>query len=313
MPRAIWSGAISFGLVSIPVKLYTAKSPKSVRFNQLDGRDNQRIKQKRVNAYTGEEVPYDEIVKGYEIMKDTYVVITDDELATLSPKTSRMIEIVEFVEEDEIDPVFYQASYYLVPEELALKSYALLTDAMAKDGRVALARVVMRTKEYLAAIRPSDGRLMLNTMMYSDEVVEASEIPGLEALDEIELSDGERTMASILIDSLAGAFNPDKYEDSFRNEVLELIEKKSKGELTTVVEDAPATSDTVIDLMAALEASVAAAKKARSGHPTGNATKKAKPAKKATKKATAKKSTKKAPPKKATKKPAAKKQTAKSA
>ncbi|MFW2382983.1 MAG: Ku protein [Acidimicrobiales bacterium] len=301
MPRAIWSGAISFGLVSIPVKLYTAKSPKSVRFNQLDGRDNQRIKQKRVNAHTGEEVPYDEIVKGYEIMKDTYVVITDDELESLSPKASRSIDIVEFVEEDEIDPVFYQSSYYLVPDELALKSYALLTEAMANDGRVALARLVMRTKEYLAAIRPSDGRLMLNTMMYSDEVVDASEIPGLETLDEVEVSDAERTMAKTLIESLAGGFNPDKYEDTFRNEVLDLIERKSKGELTTVAEDAPAASDTVIDLMAALEASVAAAKKARAGHPTGDASKKAsakkKPAKKAAKKATKKK----APAKKAAK------------
>ncbi len=293
MPRAIWSGAISFGLVSIPVKLYTAKSPKSVRFNQLDGRDNQRIKQKRVNASTGEEVPYDEIVKGYEIMKDTYVIITEDELESLSPKASRAIEIVEFVEEDEIDPVFYQASYYLVPDDLAKKSYALLTEAMASDGRVALARIVMRTKEYLAAIRPSDGRLMLNTMMYSDEVVEPSEIPGLEELDEIEVSDAERAMATTLIESLAGGFNPDKYEDSFRNEVLELIERKSKGELTTAVDSSPATSDTVVDLMAALEASVAAAKEARAGHPTGDASKKAAKKKPAKKKAAAKKAAKK--------------------
>ncbi len=293
MPRAIWSGAISFGLVSIPVKLYTAKSPKSVRFNQLDGRDNRRIKQKRVNAQTGEEVPYEDIVKGYEIMKDTYVVITDEELDSLSPKASRSIDIVEFVEEDEIDPVFYQSSYYLVPDELALKSYALLTEAMANDGRVALARLVMRTKEYLAAIRPSNGRLMLNTMMYSDEVVEPSEIPGLEGLDDVVVSDAERAMANTLIESLAGGFNPEKYEDSFRNEVLDLIERKSKGELTTVSEAAPAASDTVIDLMAALEASVAAAKKARAGHPTGDASEKAakkKPAKKAPgKKAAAKK------------------------
>jgi DNA end-binding protein Ku len=291
MPRAIWSGAISFGLVSIPVKLYTAKNPKSVRFNQLDGRDNQRIKQKRVNAQTGEEVPYDAIVKGYEVMKDTYVVITDEELESLSPKASRTIDIVEFVEEDEIDPVYYQSSYYLVPDDLARKSYALLTEAMANDGRVALARLVMRTKEYLAAIRPSEGRLMLNTMMYSDEVVEPAEIPGLDELDDLEVTDAERAMASTLIESLAGGFNPDKYEDSFRNEVLDLIERKSKGELTTVAADIPAASDTVVDLMAALEASVAAAKKARAGHPTGDASTKAattKPAKKV-KKAAAKK------------------------
>ena len=297
MPRAIWSGAISFGLVSIPVKMYTAVSTKTVRFNQLDGRDHQRVKQKRVNAHTGEEVPYDEIVKGYEIMKDTYVVVTDDEIAGLAPKASRTIDIVEFVEEDEIDPVFYQSAYYLVPDELARKSYALLTEAMEQDGRVALARMVMRTKEYLAAIRPSNGRLMLSTMIYSDEVVDPLEIPGFDELEDIEVSEPERNMAKALIESLAGGFNPDKYEDTFRNEVLDLIQRKSSGELATVASDAPAASETVVDLMAALEASVAAAKEARERHPTGEATQKAatkKPAKNAAaKKASTKKAAKK--------------------
>ncbi len=305
MPRAIWSGAISFGLVSIPIKMYTAVSPKAVRFNQLDGRDNQRVKQKRVNAHTGEEVPYDEIVKGYEIMKDTYVVITDDDLKSLSPKASRAIEIVEFVEEDEIDPVFYQASYYLVPDELARKSYALLTEAMAEDGRVALARVVMRTKEYLAAIRPTDGKLMLNTMMYSDEVVDTEDIPGFEELDDIPVTEPERLMAKTLIESLAGGFNPDKYEDTFRHEVMDLIERKSKGEVATVEDTDSGATANVVDLMAALEASVAAAKKARSGHPTGDASK--------TTDAPGKKAAKKAAPKKAAAKKAAPKKRAKSA
>ncbi len=297
MPRAIWSGAISFGLVSIPVKMYTAVSTKSVRFNQLDGRDHQRVKQKRVNAHTGEEVPYDEIVKGYEIMKDTYVVVTDDEIAGLAPKASRTIDIVEFVEEDEIDPVFYQSAYYLVPDELARKSYALLTEAMEQDGRVALARMVMRTKEYLAAIRPSNGRLMLSTMIYSDEVVDPAEIPGFDELEAIEVSEAERNMAKALIESLAGGFNPDKYEDTFRNEVLDLIQRKSSGELATVASDAPDASETVVDLMAALEASVAAAKEARERHPTGEATQKSatkKPAKNAAaKKSSAKRAAKK--------------------
>ncbi len=297
MPRAIWSGAISFGLVSIPVKMYTAVSTKSVRFNQLDGRDHQRVKQKRVNAHTGEEVPYDEIVKGYEIMKDTYVVVTDDEIAGLAPKASRTIDIVEFVEEDEIDPVFYQSAYYLVPDELARKSYALLTEAMEQDGRVALARMVMRTKEYLAAIRPSNGRLMLSTMIYSDEVVDPAEIPGFDELEAIEVSEAERNMAKALIESLAGGFNPDKYEDTFRNEVLDLIQRKSSGDLATVASDAPDASETVVDLMAALEASVAAAKEARERHPTGEATQKSatkKPAKNAAaKKSSAKRAAKK--------------------
>ncbi len=267
MPRAIWSGAISFGLVSIPVKLYSAVSRQTVRFNQLDGRTNARVKQKRVSALDGEEVPYEEIVKGYEISKDSYVVVSDDELASLSPKASRTIDISDFVQQSEIDPIFYDSAYYLVPDELARKSYALLAEAMEESGHVAIANFVMRTKQYLAAVRPVDGKLMLSTMIYHDEAVDASEIPGLAELDEIEINDAERTMADQLIESLITEFEPERYEDNFRVQVKELIEKKAAGEITTVEASSAAEDAGVVDLLAALEASVSAAKEARKRHP----------------------------------------------
>ncbi len=272
MPRAIWSGAISFGLVSVPVKLYTAVSRKSVRFNQIDSKTNSRVKQKRINA-EGDEVPYEQIVKGYEISKDSYVIVTEDELAALSPKASRMIDITDFVLEEQIDPVFYDAAYFLVPDELARKSYTLLSRAMEESGRVAIATFVMRTKQYLVAIRPTEGRLMMSTMVYADELVSPEEIPGLEELEDIDVSDAELAMAGQLIDSLATDFEPDQYRDTYREKVLDLLEQKASGEIQSI-EAAPAAEEAaVVDLLAALEASVNAAKEARK-----------KPAKKASKK-----------------------------
>lgn len=265
MPRPLWSGAISFGLVSVPVKLYPAVSRKAVRFNQLDKRTGARIKQKRVSAADGEEVPFDEIVKGYEVTKDSYVVVNDDEMMALMPKASRTIDISDFVEQAEIDPVFYDTGYYLVPDELARKSYMLLASAMEEAGRVAIATFVMRTKQYVAAIRPVDGRLMLSTMMYADELVDPEELPGLEGLDEIKVSDAERAMATSLIESLSADFHPEQYEDTFRGAVMDLIERKAAGDHTLVEAPAAADDAAVVDLLAALEASVAAAKAARAG------------------------------------------------
>ncbi len=262
MPRAIWSGAISFGLVSVPVKLFSAVSRKAVRFNQIDSKTNSRVKQKRVNA-DGEEVPYEQIVKGYEVTKDSYVIVTDDELASVAPKASRMIDITDFVSEAEIDPVFYDSAYYLVPDELARKSYTLLTKALEQSGRVAIASFVMRSKQYLVAIRPTNGTLMMSTMVYADELVEQLDIPGLEALDEIEVTDAEMTMAGQLIDSLTGEFEPDRYGDTYRQKVLDLLEAKAAGEMQTVEAPAAADDAQVVDLLAALEASVTAAKEAR--------------------------------------------------
>ncbi len=264
MPRAIWSGAISFGLVSVPVKLFSAVSRKTVRFNQLDSETNSRVKQKRVNA-EGDEVPYEQIVKGYEVAKDSYVIVTDDELASLAPKASRMIDITDFVSEEEIDPVFYDSAYYLVPDELARKSYALLTKALDESGRVAIASFVMRTKQYLVAIRPSQGTLMMSTMVYADEVVPVVDVPGLEELEDIEITDAEMAMAGQLIDSLTTDFEPERYQDGYREQVLDLLEAKAAGEARPVEAPAAADDAAVIDLLAALEASVSAAKEARKG------------------------------------------------
>src|SRR5919109_5370175 len=181
MPRAIWSGAISFGLVNIPVKLFSAVNRKTVRFHQLDQEDNQRIQQRRVNPRTGEEVPYENLVKGYEISPDRYVVITPEEIESLQPEKTRMVDIIAFVDLDQIDPIFYDHPYYLVPDTGADKAYRLLLDAMSESGKVAIGRVVLRTKEHLVAIRPRDGVLTMETMLFADEVIppdKLEEAPG---------------------------------------------------------------------------------------------------------------------------------------
>jgi len=315
MPRAIWSGSISFGLVNIPVKLYGAVSRKTVHFNQIDARTQARIKQKRVSSEDGSEVPYENIVKGYELSSGAYVIISDDELAALDPKALRTIDIDEFVDLSEIDPIYYDSAYFLAPDKAA-KPYALLAAAMEEQGKVGIAHFVMRTKQYLAAIRPVDGKLMLSTMVYADEVNDPASIPELADLDEVELPDKELTMARQLIESLSAEFEPDKFQDTYRKAVEGLIEAKAAGEeiIAPVNGVEPAQ---VIDLMAALEASVAAAKDARSRHPTAHEAEdaddaddaeqaeEAAPAPRA-KKASAKKATKKAPAKKV----AAKKATA---
>lgn len=294
MPRAIWSGAISFGLVSVPVKLFSAVSRKSVRFNQIDSKTNTRVKQKRVNG-EGDEVPYEQIVKGYEVTKDSYVIVTEDDLAALAPKASRMIDISDFVSEDEIDPVFYDSAYFLVPDELARKSYALLAKALEESGRVAIATFIMRTKQYLVAIRPTDGLLMMSTMVYADELVAADDVPGLEELADIEITDAEMAMAGQLIDSLTSDFEPEQYRDTYRDQVLDLLESKAAGEVRPVEAPAAADDAAVIDLLAALEASVTAAKEARKGTEDGEEQKAKKPAaKKKAKKAPAKRKTAKA-------------------
>jgi DNA end-binding protein Ku len=268
MPRAIWSGSISFGLVNIPVKLYSAVSRKTVHFNQLDSRTGSRVKQKRVDAETGEEVPYDQIVKGYELASGAYVTVTDDELAALDPKAVRTIDIEEFVDLSSIDPMFYDAAYYLVPDKSS-KPYALLARAMEEEGKVGIANFVMRTKQYLAAVRPQDGRLVLSTMVYADEVNDPASIPDLADIGDIEVSDRELTMATQLIESLSADFEPERFHDTYRESVLDLIEQKASG-AEVVVAPAAAEPERVVDLMAALEASVAAAKESRKRHPTAH-------------------------------------------
>lgn len=270
MARAIWSGSISFGLVSIPVKLYSAVSRKNVTFNQIDRRTGARVKQKRVSSVDGSEVSYDDIVKGYELSSGEYVTISDDELAALDPEAVRTIDILEFVDLADIDPLYYDSAYYLVPDEATVKPYKLLAAAMSETGKVGIARFVMRTKQYLAAVRPQDGRLLLSTMVYDDEIVRPDEIGGFDALARVELSERELAMAEQLIGSLAEEFRPHKHHDTYRQSVLDLVERKAAGETDLVAVAAAPSNDKVIDLLAALEASVRAAKEARTRHPAAH-------------------------------------------
>jgi DNA end-binding protein Ku len=276
MARSIWSGAISFGLVNVPVKLYSAVSPKTVRFHQLHAEDGARIRQKRVCSADGEEVPYEQIVKGYEIGPDRYVVITPDELDALDPDATRTIDIEDFVDLVDIDPIYFDHPYYLAPGTGAGKSYRLLMDAMEKSGKVAIARVVIRTKQQLCAIRPSGGILTMATMNYGDEVVAPDSIDELDAAADAKASERELKMAQQLIDSLAGDWDPSKYRDDYRERVIELIERKAAGE-EIAVQPAAEEPKAVPDLMAALEASLAAVKSGDSDAPAP-ATGKKKPA-----------------------------------
>ena len=295
MPRAIWSGSISFGLVSIPVKLYSAVSRKSVRFNQIDRDTGARVRQKRVSASDGEEVPYERIVKGYELPSGEYVTISDEEMAALDPEAVRTIDIAEFVDLADIDPIFYDNAYHLVPDEQTAKPYKLLATAMEEAGKVGICHFVMRSKQYLGAVRPVDGRLLLSTMVYADEIVEPTAIGGFDLLADIEIDEREQAMAEQLIATLDAEFDPGRHRDTYREAVLELIERKAAGESGDDLVPAPApSSDKVIDLMAALEASVKEAKKARARHPaSGRSTTKPAVAKKKAKKAKTKKAARK--------------------
>jgi DNA end-binding protein Ku len=269
VPRPIWSGAISFGLVNVPVKLVGAVSPKDVRFNQLEAGTGARIKQRRVSAETGEEVPFDQIVKGYEISPDNYVVIEPQELEALDPKATRSIEIEDFVDLDQIDPLYFERPYYLVPDKGGAKAYALLLEAMKESKKVGIARLVLRTKQYLAAIRPLGDALVLETLLYPDEVTLPDEIEGLPR-DDVEIQDRELKIARQLIESLSTEFEPERYRDEYREKVLELIEQKAEGKqiVTQPVTEEPTK---VVDLMAALEASLAQAKQAKTDKGTAGA------------------------------------------
>jgi DNA end-binding protein Ku len=273
MPRSIWSGAISFGLVNVPVKLYSAVSRKTVRFHQLNGKTGHRIAQKRVDSVTNEEVTYDDIVKGYELTKEHYVVITPDELDALDPEKTRTIDIEDFVDLADIDPIYYDHPYYLVPDKGAAKAYGLLLQAMEESEKVAVARVVIRSKEQLVAIRPSGDVLMMETMLFHDEVVPSDEIDELPEGKELKASDRELKMAQQLIDSLSSEFDPSRYRDEYRDKVLDLIERKAAGEDIAVQPEAPAPAK-VPDLMAALEASLAAVKDDGDGKSDGASKKK---------------------------------------
>jgi DNA end-binding protein Ku len=301
MPRAMWKGAISFGLVTIPVSVYPATEEKSVKFNQLHEKDQGRIRYKRVCSVDGEEVPYDEIVKGYEYEKDHYVTMSDEDFDAVPVESSRAIDIHQFVELSEIDPMLYKKSYYLVPEETGAKAYTLLREAMAAESKVGIAKVSFRDKEHLAALRFVDDAFVLETMFWPDEI-RGAEFEGVDV--DAKVRSQELEMAKQLIDNLTADWNPEEYRDEYREAMLEIVEKKIAGEEIEVVpQEAPAK---VVDLMEALKASVAAAKSGGADEeaPTG-------PEKSA---ARAKSSDKKSGAKKpAAKKPAAKKTAAKKA
>ena len=259
MPRAIWTGAISFGLVNVPVKLYSATSPKTVRFHQISAKTGARIRQKRVDPSTGEEVPFEEIVKGYEITPDRYVLIDPDELDALDPKATKTIDIEDFVDLEEIDPIYYDHSYYLAPTAGGAKAYRLLLDAMAESEKVGIGRMVIRTKQQLCALRPTGEVLTLSTMLFGDEVLAPDRLDELDQVGEAEASNRELKMAQQLIDSLSRDFDPSKYHDDYRERVLQLIERKAAGE-EIAIEPAAEEPEPAPDLMAALEASLAAVK-----------------------------------------------------
>jgi DNA end-binding protein Ku len=274
MPRPVWSGTISFGLIAIPIKLFNAVRHKGVSFNQLDERTMSRIRYRKVSDESGEEVPDEHIVKGYEVSKGRYVLVDPDELEPFIPAATRTVELEEFVEQSEIDPIYYENAYYVAPDANP-KPYVLLARAMEEAGKVAIGRFVMRNKQYTAAIRAIDGRLMMSTLAYADEVVQADSIDELADLDGVDVSAREVQMAEALVDSLTDEFAPDKYRDDYREQVLGLIEKKAAGEEFEVPEVA-AEKPKIVDLMAALEASVEAAKSSRKRHPTSTTKAKAK-------------------------------------
>lgn len=261
-PRAIWSGAISFGLVNIPIKLVTAVRKQNVSFNQLRASDNSRIRYRKVAAEDGEEVASDEIVKGYEIGPDRYVVLDEDELAALNPKATRTIDLEDFVDLADIDPIFFDSPYYLVPDTTGAKPYKLLHQALEQSGKAGISRFVLRSKQYLSVIRPLGDALAVSTMNYADEVVDvgtlADDLPG----DDVEVSEREVAMAEQLIASLTVDWEPERYHDTYREEVMELIEAKANGDEIVAVPEAQEAGGEVVDLMAALEASLTASKEA---------------------------------------------------
>ncbi len=279
----MWTGAVSFGMVSVPVKLYSALNRKSVRFHQLSGKSGVRIAQKRVDPLSGEEVPYQDIVKGFEIAPDRYVVIEPGELESLQPQKTKTIEIEDFVELSEIDPIFYDHPYYLAPGPGGAKPYRLLVEAMRETGKVAIARVVIRSKEQLVALRPIGDVLGMATMVFADELLPPERLDELADAAEVKTTKRELDIAKQLVDSLAGKFEPGKYSDSYREEVLALIERKAQGEEIAVQPPSEEVAAPAPDLMSALKASLDAvrSRESKAAAPRKPAAKRKAPAKKA--------------------------------
>jgi DNA end-binding protein Ku len=257
MARAIWSGSISFGLLNVPVKLYSAVARRGIGLHQIRESDGARIRQRRVVEGTDEEVPYEEIGKAYELSQGQYVPLTKDELAALAPEKSRAIDVQDFVDLDEIDPMYFDSPYYLGPDQGAEKAYSLLTAAMEASGKVAISRFVFRNKEHLAALRPADGVLTLTTMRFADEVVPPSELDDALPEKQQKVAKKERQMAEALIESLSTEFDPSSYHDEYREQLLALIERKAEGKEIIAPETEEPKATKAPDLMAALEESIA--------------------------------------------------------
>jgi len=273
VPRAIWSGAISFGLVSVPVRLFPATESKELKFHFLDRRDNAPIGYDKVNKRTGESVGADDVIRAFEVSKGQYVELEDEDIDRLDIELTHAIDICDFVSLDEIDPIHFRKAYYLLPQENAEKPYRLLVRALAETGRVAIAKIVIRNKQHLAAVRSHDDVLVLETMYYADEIRRPEEVP------KPRVQPAEVEMAKTLIENLAGTWEPERYHDRYRNELLDLLRKKAKGK--PLPEPAEQEEGEVVDLMEALRQSVEATKKrpARRAAPKGS--RKRKPVRKA--------------------------------
>jgi len=288
MARAIWSGTISFGLLNVPVRMYSAVARRSIALREIRESDSARIKHRRVAEGTDEEVPYENIVKAYELSPGQYVPLGKDEMAALAPEKTRAIDVQDFVDIEEIDPMYFDSPYYLGPADGAEKAYSLLASAMESSGKAAIARFVFRNKEHLSAIRASDGVLTLTTMRFHDEVVPPSELDDSLPDKAPKVAKREREMAEQLIDSLSTKFNPNDYRDEYREQLLALIEQKADGKEIVAPEAEAPKATKAPDLMAALEESIAAVKEKASS--SGGAKKAAKAKPKAAKKSKAKSS-----------------------
>jgi DNA end-binding protein Ku len=291
MARAIWSGSISFGLLNVPVKLYSAVARRGISLREIRQSDGARIRHRRVAEGTDEEVPYEKIIKAFELTKGNYVPLEKGEMEALAPKKTRAIEVQDFVDLDEIDPIYFDSPYYLGPAEGAEKAYSLLASALEKSGRVAIARFVFRNKEHLAAIRASNGVLTLTTMRFADEVVPPGELDDVLPAEKPRVGKREVEMAEKLIDSLTREFDPTAYRDEYREELMSLIERKAQGKEIVTPEAPEPEATRAPDLMAALEESIAAVTGKGDGRARkGAKVKKRKAAKKPAKKAARSKS-----------------------
>jgi len=318
--RSIWKGSVSFGLVSIGVKLYSATEERDVSFHQVRRTDGSRIRYKRVAEADGEEVAYADIAKGYQLPSGEVVVLTDDDFADLPLPSARVVDVLQFVPNDQIDPIYYNKSYYLEPEATAVKPYLLLRDALEESEMVGLVKVAIRNREQLATLRVRDGVIVLETMIWPDEV-RAADFGFLDT--DLEIRPQEQQMARSLLDSMAGDFVPDEYTDNYREALHAVIDAKIEGREVVETEEAQPSAGNVVDLMSALRASVEAAKKSRGDTPAAGGKAPAKkaatspaakaPAKKAAAKKAAKAPARKAAAKKAPAKKAAKKAPAKKA